>query len=354
MLSSPSHPTPALHPPMLIDQPPPKPIELDDVLDASILDSDPFDDPSYFSNAILASSAFSTHSRSNSHANANHDAGETQGQGSILESEFSATEDGAGPSTSACASPSISLAGVSVGTPGGGGDDRHLQNLSRWDRVPMGTFRRTRELGNWSSGPHGHGPGLSDGEELGGIIRSSPFGGNVLWNPRHGAGAGAGGRSGSSPGGVRSSPTPRSANGKKRGSGGGGSSKKRGAAAISPVIFPVRDGAGGSGDRTPPSYGSGGGGPSSSTGQGQGQGGSVGKRKKDKTSNSRQEKMAKKKAMMGVAMSSGASGGGSPHAMHGGKGKKYHAHGHFGNGAKGRTAGSAQRMGMGGVPPLSL
>ncbi|EIM80461.1 uncharacterized protein STEHIDRAFT_125989 [Stereum hirsutum FP-91666 SS1] len=344
-----SHPTPATDAsvPLPITMPAPKPIELDDVLDASILATDPFDDPSYFSNAILASSAFSNHNRSRANSNANNDQGEAQGQSNMAESEFSATEDGgaAGPS-----SPS-----VSVSTPGAG-EDRHLQSLSRWDRVPMGTFRRTRELGNWSNGAHG--PGLSDGEELGGlggIIRSSPFGGNVLWNPRHhGAGNGSGG------GGVQRSPTPRS--GKRKA--GGGSSKKRGPAAISPVIFPVRDGvAGGSGDRTPPGHGHGG--ASTSSGQvqaqpqqGQGGSGSAGKRKKDKTSNSRQEKMAKKKAMMGVAMSSGhgsaSGGGGSPH-VHGGKGKKFHAHGHFGNGAKGRTAGSAQRMGgMGGVPPLSL
>ena len=87
-----------------------EPIRLDDVLDTSILDSDPVDGP-----ATL-----------------------TKPYSIIGDPETSATDDG----------------------------ERHPQNVSRWDRIPMGTFRHTRDV---SDGPSN----LTYGD----IIRSSLFDG---------------------------------------------------------------------------------------------------------------------------------------------------------------------------------
>ncbi|THH19444.1 hypothetical protein EW146_g1725 [Bondarzewia mesenterica] len=221
------------------DHPPAAPIELDDVLDASMLDSDPFD-----------------------------------AQMSGL------------PSSSGLGDEAMYVES---------NGERHLQSLSRWDRVPIGTFRRTRESG------------LADGgNELayGGMIRSSPFTG-MLWQDKSTAGANDGGVS---------TPTSRGKNGRRRGKG-------RMDVVISPVILPVRDR---DGDRTPTQSG----------------GHSPPHSKPRKSS--RKEKMLKKKSMLGAAA------GRRPMQHH-------HHHGHHPN-AKGRAAGSVQRSGLfgGSVPPLSL
>ena len=228
------------------------PIDLDDVLDASMLDSDPFD-PQYLDS--LPSSAFA-------------------------DGEASTAEDD--------------------GT-------RHLQNLSRWDRIPMGTFRRTREAGLAESG--------SELAAYGGIIRSSPFSG-MLWQDK-GAGAGSGSGSGS--------PAAKVKGARRRG-------KRRMDVVISPVILPVRDR---DGDRTPTGSGN---------GSGNGQNGGYTPPHARPRKSTRKEKMLKKKSLMGAAA------GGRRHQQ-----QHYHHHGHHPN-AKGRAAGSVQRAGFfgGSVPPLSL
>ena len=84
-----------------------EPIRLDDVLDTSILDSDPVDAPATLSKPYSI----------------------------ISDPETNATDD----------------------------DERHLQNVSRWDRIPMGTLRYTRD-----------GPSNLAYDD---IIRGSPFDG---------------------------------------------------------------------------------------------------------------------------------------------------------------------------------
>ncbi|KAI9440500.1 hypothetical protein H4582DRAFT_1812111, partial [Lactarius indigo] len=217
-----------------------EPIRLDDVLDTSILDSDPVDTPATPSKPYDI----------------------------IGEPETSATDD----------------------------RERHLQNLSRWDRVPMSTFRHTRESGHVSDGPSN----LAYGD----IIRSSPF--NGVWSSDRGHNKPSG------------SPS-------KKGKG-----KRKGSLnmVISPVILPVRDR---DGDHTPngPTIGQNNHNPLHS------------KPRKDKES--RRDKMLKRKTLMGTAI-------GRRHQQ------QQHSHGHHPN-SKGRASGSIQRPGVfsgGSVPPLNL
>ena len=212
-----------------------EPIRLDDVLDTSILDSDTVDAPAALSKPY-----------------------------SIIGEPESATDDG----------------------------ERHLQNLSRWDRIPMSTFRQTRESGHVSDGPSN----LAYGD----IIRSSPF--NGVWPSDRGH--------------NKPSGTP-----SKKGKGKRKSSLNMD---ISPVILP-RDG-----DLTP-------------------NGSTIGqnshnplhsKPRKDKES--RRDKTRKRNTLMGTAI-------GRRHQQH------HHSHGHHPN-SKGRASGSIQRTGVfsGSVPPLNL
>ena len=216
-----------------------EPIRLDDVLDTSILDSDPADAPSTLSKPYSI----------------------------IGEPEASATEDG----------------------------ERHLQNLSRWDRIPMGTFRHTRESGHVSDGPSN----LAYGD----IIRSSPF--NGLWPSDRG-------------------PNKSSGSPSKKGKG-----KRKGSLNmdISPVILPVRDR---DGDHTP----------NGSTISQNSHNPLHSKPRKDKES--RRDKMLKRKTLMGTAI-------GRRHQQ------QHHSHGHHPN-SKGRASGSVQRTGVfsNSVPPLNL
>ncbi|KAH9044246.1 hypothetical protein EDB84DRAFT_813335 [Lactarius hengduanensis] len=217
-----------------------EPIRLDDVLDTSILDSDPVDAPATPSKPYDI----------------------------IGEPETSTTDD----------------------------RERHLQNLSRWDRIPMSTFRHTRESGHVSDGPSN----LAYGD----IIRSSPF--NGVWPSDRGHNKPSG------------SPS-------KKGKG-----KRKGSLTmvISPVILPVRDR---DGDHTPngPTIGQNNHNPLHS------------KPRKDKES--RRDKMHKRKTLMGTAI-------GRRHQQ------QHQSHAHHPN-SKGRASGSIQRPGVfsgGSVPPLSL
>ncbi|KAI0272674.1 hypothetical protein BC834DRAFT_840888 [Gloeopeniophorella convolvens] len=225
------------------DLPLTEPIRLDDVLDTSILDSDPIDAPST----------------------------PVKSYSIIGEPDTSATEDGG----------------------------HHLQSLDRWDRIPMGTFRRTREIGPLSDGP-------SD-LTFGGAIRSSPFSG--VWPSDRNSNQESG------------SPS-------KKGKGKKNRSQNRMGVVISPVIMPVRDR---DGDHTP-------------TGHASGQNSHNplhSKSRKDKES--RRDKTLKRKSLMGTA-----TGRRPP--------QYFHNHGHHPN-AKGRASGSMQRAGFfsgGSVPPLNL
>ncbi|EGN92209.1 hypothetical protein SERLA73DRAFT_191469 [Serpula lacrymans var. lacrymans S7.3] len=106
-----------------------------------------------------------------------------------------------------------------------GESHRHMQNLSRWDRIPMGTFRRTRETtsitgdvggsSNWSSEPQNANT-ASDALSYTNMMKSSPLS-TMLW---HGKG--------------------QNAKGSRR------KSKAHMNVIISPVLLPIRDG-----DRTP-------------------------------------------------------------------------------------------------------
>jgi hypothetical protein len=187
-----------------------------------------------------------------------------------------------------------------IGDPEASADDgeRYLQSLSRWDRIPMATFRRTRE-----NCP------LSDGTgdlSFGSIIRNSPFTGVWPSDRNHG----------------QSSGTPsKKSKGKKRGS------INRVDMDISPVILPVHDR---DGDHTP-------------TGHATGQtchGPLHSKPRKDKES--RRDKMLKRKTLMGTSI-------GRRHQQN------HHPHNHHPN-SKGRASGSMQRTGVftGSVPPLNL
>jgi hypothetical protein len=226
-----------------LDLPLTEPIRLDDVLDTSILASDPFDTSATPGKPLSI----------------------------IGDPEASATDDGG----------------------------RHLQSLSRWDRIPMGTFRRTRENGLLSDGP---------GElAYGSIIRSSPF--NGVW-----------------PSGTGHNQSPGSSS--KKGKGKKKSSRSRVDMVISPVIMPVRDR---DSDPTPTKH---------TTGQ-NGHGPLHSKPRKDKES--RRDKMLKRKTMMGTAT-------GRRHQQH------HHPHGHHPN-SRGRASGSLQRAGVfggGSVPPLNI
>ena len=89
--------------------------------------------------------------------------------------------------------------------------ERHFRNLSRWDRVPMSTFRRSRtaHLGDINVRVSRLGPlndGVSYGSAGGHVLRRSPLGA-TLWQTSDRK--------------VQSNPA---------------------SVAVSPVIFPVRDG----------------------------------------------------------------------------------------------------------------
>ncbi|QRW02905.1 hypothetical protein RhiLY_01904 [Ceratobasidium sp. AG-Ba] len=56
-------------------------------------------------------------------------------------------------------------------------NEEHLRSLDRWDRVPMGTFRRTREAHDTGVVP---GASTSDGFSYGAVSRNTWEGG-VLW-----------------------------------------------------------------------------------------------------------------------------------------------------------------------------
>ncbi|EPQ56407.1 hypothetical protein GLOTRDRAFT_138143 [Gloeophyllum trabeum ATCC 11539] len=102
-------------------------------------------------------------------------------------------------------------------------ESRHLRNLSRWERIPMDTFRQTRTASNAIPS--------SDVEPVSaGAVTDSPFGNTLLW-PHAGKQA-----AGPSRGPTRKSVKPV----------GSKSSKRQMSVVISPVILPVRDG-----DRTP-------------------------------------------------------------------------------------------------------
>jgi hypothetical protein len=177
--------------------------------------------------------------------------------------------------------------------------ERYLQSLSRWDRIPMGTFRRTRENCPLSDGAGEH--------PYGSIIRNSPFNGVWPSDRNHGQPFGSPSKKGK---------------GKKR------ASRNRVDMDISPVIMPVRDR---DGDHTP-------------TGHASGQtchGPLHSKPRKDKES--RRDKMLKRKTLMGTSM-------GRRHQQY------HHLHNHHPN-SKGRASGSMQRTGVfsgGSVPPLNL
>ena len=118
---------------------------------------------------------------------------------------------------------------------------RHIQNLQRWDRIPMDTFRRTQmaiNIGgdivdvkdnvNWpvpgARRPHRPADGFSYGSSAGGLLKASPFSSGTLWE---GGGAGS----------ASSSPT--SDRGRARGRKGQRANR---AVVISPVLRPVGDG----------------------------------------------------------------------------------------------------------------
>jgi hypothetical protein len=114
----------------------------------------------------------------------------------------------------------------STSTSEGEASRRHLHSMNRWDHIPMGTFRRTRESGaiitdNASTSWQAETPRVSpaDGFAQGssGMLKSSPFS-EITWH----------GRGSNPPKGTRR-PSRASKN-----------------VVISPVILPVRDG-----DRTP-------------------------------------------------------------------------------------------------------
>lgn len=65
-----------------------------------------------------------------------------------------------------------------------GHGETHLRSLDRWDRVPMGTFRRTREAHDAGATP---GVGVADGFSYGSTARGLWEGG-VLWNGGPGLG----------------------------------------------------------------------------------------------------------------------------------------------------------------------
>ncbi|TDL23663.1 hypothetical protein BD410DRAFT_786910 [Rickenella mellea] len=100
---------------------------------------------------------------------------------------------------------------------------RHLQNLSRWERIPLDTFRRTRMAGGTggleaiNTAPHGSyrtpkpADGFSYGSSVGGMMRGSPLSA-TLWQ-------------------SQSPPRNKKANGRANYS-----------VLLSPVILPVRDG----------------------------------------------------------------------------------------------------------------
>lgn len=216
---------------------------MDDVLDTSILDSDPVDSPPPLE----------------------------QSYNTIGDPEASAADD----------------------------RERHLHSLNRWERIPMGAFRRTRENCPLTDSPGELG--------YGSIIRNSPF--NGVWPSD---------RKRNQPSGSPS----KKGKGKRRGS------RTRIDMDISPVIMPVRDR---DGDHTPTGH------TISQTGHSP----LHSKPRKDKES--RRDKMLKRKALMGTSI-------GRRHQQ------QHHAHSHHPN-SKGRASGSMQRTGVfsgGSVPPLNL
>ena len=56
--------------------------------------------------------------------------------------------------------------------------DKHLQNLNRWDLIPVSAFRRTRENGGWSSDHYPHTPHSS--MDYSSIMKASPLSA-IMW-----------------------------------------------------------------------------------------------------------------------------------------------------------------------------
>lgn len=92
---------------------------------------------------------------------------------SFLEDSYSSSDHG-GPSSSAQAHA------------GSGQSSSHMKNLSRWDLISVGAFRKTREgvlSDGWGSDTSGARP-----KDYGSVMRNSPLS-SVLWNNRLGAAA---------------------------------------------------------------------------------------------------------------------------------------------------------------------
>jgi len=56
--------------------------------------------------------------------------------------------------------------------------DKHLQNLNRWDLIPVSAFRQTRENGGWSSDHYPHTPHSS--MDYSSIMKASPLSA-IMW-----------------------------------------------------------------------------------------------------------------------------------------------------------------------------
>jgi hypothetical protein len=171
-------------------------------------------------------------------------------------------------------------------SPGG-----HMQNLSRWDLIPVGAFRQTRENGGWSSDNHPHTPHSS--VDYTNIMKSSPL--SALMWPKE----------------------------KKR------TRRRRNLSepmSISPVILPVGDG-----DRTPTS---------SSSQQRHGFDPNFNNEAHKPPKESKRERKLKKKNWGPVH---------HQHSHH----RHWHTHQHHPN-SKTRGTGSNQRSFLSSLPPFSL
>ncbi|KDQ61607.1 hypothetical protein JAAARDRAFT_190347 [Jaapia argillacea MUCL 33604] len=112
--------------------------------------------------------------------------------------------------------------------------DDNVRNLSRWDVIPVDTFRRTRETAHVSGTELEPQSPVHDGMGMfayGGMLRDSPFS-VALWNLSSGGGGDAG----------ASSTTPTSQPSSSRAKSPVKSMKKDHPMALSPDVIPVRDG----------------------------------------------------------------------------------------------------------------